>query len=291
MEPERVFNLPGGVRAPDVPPEPRGAGRVLRIGYVGRLANASKRVLDLIPLVRHLRESNLRFSLDVVGVGPDEIALRNALEPWQECIRFHGWLGRNELYHRIFPAIDCALNFSPTEGSPIAPREALTHGVVCVLSRFPGLQLEGLFIDGHNALTFPTGDTKTAAQHLISLQCEPGLLERLSTNALQAQKGKYTFHGAADAWADALNRCLAMSAKVDRNFKPKAEPAGRLEALGLPGAIADRVRWWLGREAIPLDPGDEWPHGHVPVPLGEQRQLESWAVELERQPEGARSLL
>ena len=146
---------------------------------------------------------------------------------------------------------------------------------MCVISKFPGLQLEGLFVDGHNSLTFPIGDTKTAAQHLISLQCEPGLLERLSTNAIHAQKGKYTFHGAVDAWADALNRCMAMSAKVDRNFSPKAEPAGRLAALGLPGAIADRVRWCLGWEAIPLDPGDEWPHGHVPVPLGEQRRLYS----------------
>ena len=175
------------------------------------------------------------------------------------------------------------MNFSPTEGVTIAPREALIHGVVCVLSRFPGLQLEGLFVHGHNALTFPTGDTKMAAQHLISLQREPGLLERLSTNALQAQKGKYTFQGAADAWADALNRCMAMPSKVDSNFRLKAEPAGRLEAWGLPGAIADRVRWWLGREAIPLDPGAEWPHGRVPVPLGEQGRLESWAAGLESQ--------
>ena len=128
-----------------------------------------------------------------------------------------------------------------------------------------------------------------AAQHLISLQREPGLLERLSTNALRAQKGKYTYYGAADAWADALNRCMATPVKVDRNFKPNAERVGRTRAWGLPGAIADRVRWWLGREAIPLDPGDEWPHGCVPVPLGEKGRLESWAAELENRREGARS--
>jgi hypothetical protein len=192
-------------------------------------------------------------------------------------------LTRQELYERIFPKIDCLLNFSPTEGVTIAPREGLMHGVVCVISRFPGLQWERLFVHGHNALTFSTGDTKTAAQHLISLQREPRLLERLSSNAIRAQKGRYTFHGAADAWADALTRCMAMPVKVNCNFKPKVEPAGRLEALGLPGAIADRVRWWLSREAIPLDPGDEWPHGRVPVPLGGQARLESWAGELEKQ--------
>jgi hypothetical protein len=237
-------------------------------------------------LVHHLRESGLRFSLDIAGTGSEEIALKREFSLWEECIRFHGWLAREDLYERIFPKIDCLLNFSPTEGVTIAPREGLIHGVVCVISCFPGLHLEGLFVHGHNALTFPAGDTKTAAQHLISLQREPGLLQRLSSNALDAQIGKYTFRGAADAWVDALNQCMAMSVKVDRNFKPKAEPAGRLEAMGLPGVIADRVRRWLGREAVPLDPGDEWPHGRVPVPLGEQRRLESWAAALES-PESA----
>jgi len=283
MEPERVFNVPAGIRTPNGTTRPRKAGALLRIAYVGRLANADKRVFDLIPLVQHLRESKLRFSLDIVGAGPDEATLKRALEQWQESIRFHGWLSREELYERIFPEIDCVLNFSRTEGQPIAPREALIHGVVCVLSRYPGLQVEGLFVHGHNALAFPAGDIKLAARHLISLQREPGLLEWLSTNALQAQKGKYTFQGAADGWADALNRCMAMPAKVDRNFRSNAGPAGRLEAWGLPGAIADHVRWWLGREAIPLGPGDEWPHGHVPVPLGEQDRLEYWAAELESQ--------
>jgi glycosyltransferase involved in cell wall biosynthesis len=278
---DRVYNLPGGVHEPLVLPRPRVSGKVLRIGYVGRLAQADKRVLDLIPLMDHLRGSSLSFSLDIAGTGPEEDALKRALSPWQECIRFHGWLTRQELYQRIFPKIDCLLNFSPTEGVTIAPREGLIHGAVCVISQFPGLKMEGLFVHGHNALTFPTGDIEMAAQHIIALQREPGLLERLSTNALGAQKGKYSFRGAVDAWADALNRCMAMAVKVDRNIKTKPEPAGRLEALGLPGAIADRVRWWLGRKAIPLDPGDEWPHGLVPVPLDEQVRLESWATELE----------
>jgi glycosyltransferase involved in cell wall biosynthesis len=283
MEAERVFNLPAGIKTLTRIATPRKAGQVLRIGYVGRLANADKRVLDLIPLVHHLHESSFSFSLDIAGTGPEEAELKRALGPWQGSIRFHGWLTREELYERIFPEIDCVLNFSPTEGLTIAPREALIHGVVCVLSGFPGLQLEGLFVHGHNALTFPTGDIQMAAQHLISLQREPGLLEWLSTNALQAQNGKYTFEGAADAWADALDRCLAMPAKVDPNFRLKADPAGRLEAWGLPSAIADRVRWWLGRELVPLDPGSEWPHGRVPVPLGEQDRLESWAARLENQ--------
>jgi glycosyltransferase involved in cell wall biosynthesis len=281
MDSDRVYSVQGGVREPIAPPQPRVSGKVLRIAYVGRLAQSDKRVLDLIPLVRQLRESGLSFSLDIVGTGPEEIALKREFRPLEECIRFHGWLTRQGLYERIFPKIDCLLNFSPTEGVTIAPREGLIHGVVCVVSKFPGLQLEGLFVHGHNALTFTTGDITTAAQHLISLQREPGLMERLSKKALQAQKCKYTFEGAMDAWVDALDRCMSLPVKVDRKFRPEAQSAGRLEAWGLPGVVADHVRWWLGREAVALGPGDEWPHGRVPIPPGEQERLESWAAELE----------
>jgi len=41
------------------------------------------------------------------------------------------------------------------------------------------------------------------------------------------------------------------------------------------------VRQSLGREAAPLGPGDEWPHGFFPLPVGAQDQLQMWAVGLE----------
>jgi glycosyltransferase involved in cell wall biosynthesis len=281
MEADRVHELPAGVLEPLVPPRPRVPGKVLRIGYVGRLSQADKRVLDLIPLVRNLHESRLRFALDIVGTGPEEATLKAALSEFNDCVRFHGWISRKELYENVFPALDCVLNFSPTEGVTIAPREALIHGAVCVLSRFPGLQSEGLFVHGYNALLFPTGDTKTAALHLVSLHRNHGLLERLSTNAMQTQSGKYTYAGSIEAWAHALDRSVAMPVKLNQYFNFDTRPAGRLEAWGVPSVLADPFRSFFGRQAIPLDPGDEWPHGSVALPDGAQRKLEAWAGGLE----------
>ena len=70
VDSDRVHSLPGGVREPVVRPQPRVSGKVLRIGYVGRLAQADKRVLDLIPLVGRLEQANLPFILSVIGDGP-----------------------------------------------------------------------------------------------------------------------------------------------------------------------------------------------------------------------------
>ena len=210
MDGDRVFNLPGGVRAPVVPRRPRVPGEVLRIGYVGRLAQADKRVLDLIALVERLEQADLPFMLSVIGDGPDAAALKGALDTpaRRSRIRFLAWQTHEALYRDVFPQLDCLLNFSPTEGVTIAPREGLVHGVVPVLSRFPGLVAEGVFRDGHNALTFEVGNMDAAARHVIALHREPGLLARLSAAAIVSQKGRHLFEGSMKAWADAFDACL-----------------------------------------------------------------------------------
>jgi hypothetical protein len=49
----------------------------------------------------------------------------------------------------------------------------------------------------------------------------------------------------------------------------------RLERMGLPGAVADRLRSWSRRMPQPLEPGDEWPHGRFRVPPAAQDRLEA----------------
>ena len=277
MDSDRVFNLPGGVRPPVVSIRPRVPGEVLRIGYVGRLVQADKRVLDLIALVERLEQADLPFTLSVIGEGPEAAALKGALDtPARRLhVRFFAWQTYKALYRDVFPQLDCLLNFSPTEGVTIAPREGLIHGVVPVLSRFPGLVAEGVFRDGHNALTFEIGNMDAAARHVIALHREPGLLARLSAAAIVSQKGRYLFEGSMKAWADALDACLRAPSRRGRGLPVDVEPMPRLERMGLPGAVADRLRSWSKRVPQPRDPGDEWPHGRFRVPLAVQHRLEA----------------
>ena len=175
----------------------------------------------------------------------------------------------------MFPQLDCLLNFSPTEGVTIAPREGLVHGVVPVLSRFPGLVAEGVFQDGHNALTFEVGNMDAAARHVIALHRKPGLLARLSAAAIVSQKGRYLFEGSMKAWADAFDACLRAPLRCGRGLPVDDEPRPRLERMGLPGAVADRLRSWSRRMPQPREPGDEWPHGRFRVPATAQDRLEA----------------
>ena len=190
-------------------------------------------------------------------------------------IRFLAWQTHESLYRDVFPQLDCLLNFSPTEGVTIAPREGLVHGVVPVLSRFPGLVAEDVFRDGYNALTFEVANMDAAARHVIALHRDPGLLARLSAAAIVSQKGRYLFEGSMKAWADAFDACLRAPPRCGRGLPADDEPMPRLERMGLPGAVADRLRSWSRRMPQPSEPGAEWPHGRFRVPPAAQDRLEA----------------
>jgi glycosyltransferase involved in cell wall biosynthesis len=260
---ERVFNIPGGVRSPSVPVFSRSPGDVLRLGYVGRLDSWQKRIRDLIVLLELLEGSAFPYRLDVVGTGPVEAELRSRLSRLVNAgrVSFHGWLPRETLYQNIYPVLDCLVHFAHTEGVTIAPREAMTHGVVPVISRFVGLSVERHFFHEVNALTFPVGDVAAAAACVRRLFTEPRLLRRLSENAMQSQSGRYSFEGATSAWAEALDRCLVEPTRTGKLPKVPFPPDGRLTRLGVSPWMAQRVRDLLGRRHRHTDPGSEWPTG------------------------------
>jgi len=259
----RIADIPGGIHPPNDRVEPRGTNKRLRLGYVGRLEQGQKRIFDFVPLLQSLDEMGLSYSLDIAGSGPDESELSHAMERWvsERKARIHGWLDHHALYDLIYPRIDCFVHFAHTEGVTIAPREAMAHGVVPVISEFTGLRSEGQFVHEWNSLTFPVGDVTAAARQVKRLVSEPSLLQRLSTNAINSQVGKYAFAGSMDAWAEALDRC--MERPPARGAPPRLDlpPDGRLARMGLSPGAAQRVRTLLGKRHVHDDPGSEWPTG------------------------------
>jgi len=286
IEGERVVNLPIGVHPPESAVGARTVTGTLRIGYVGRLAQQDKRVLDLLQLCGELAESGLRYRLDVVGAGPEEEKLRAGLAGLvaSGTVVFHGWKERTELYGNIYPELDCIVNFSGAEGVVVTPREAMLHGVAPVLSMCLGLTSEGLLVDGVNCLTFPVGDIRAAAGALERLAKEPGLLERLSSNAMRAQSGKYLFEGAMDAWAGALDRCVSMPPVMGRPPRLPKRPGSRLAGLGLSPWMAQRLRNALGKRWVHTDPGGEWPGRSGLMTEETWREITRFAEQYETDP-------
>jgi glycosyltransferase involved in cell wall biosynthesis len=263
LESDRVLSIPSGIEPAKSSCESRPSPSTIRIGYVGRLAQSDKRALDIVPLVRRLDERALEFHLKIVGEGPEEAVIRGQLHSFVSDgrVTFHGWQTHEQLYRDIYPNLDCIVNFSPAEGVTISGREAMVHGVVPVMSRFVGMTTEGLYIHDLNSLVFPVGDIAAAAEGILRLKNEAGLINRLSMHAVSSQTGKYSYEGAIAAWTEALDRCLEQPPAIGPVPKLSLPPDGRLTRFGLSPRIAQMIRNSLGMAHLHNDPGSEWPTG------------------------------
>ncbi len=247
-----VRSIPGGVAPPR---RAREAHRgPLRIGYAGRLAQKQKRILDLPLLARELDRRGVPFTLTVAGSGEEADALRANLPHAQ----FLGWLSADELYERLYPELDVFVHFAEWEGITIAPREAMAHGAVPVMSRFTGLEAEGQFEREKNALLFPVGDIRAAADAVERLHRDRELLERLSRAARESQSGIRSEQGAIDAWADAFRAALAQPPRLGASIPQAPRDAGLLSRLRVPAPLAEVVR--RIRPFAAGSAGGEWPH-------------------------------
>lgn len=233
-----VRHIPTGVPLPLAPPRKR--ERIEQIAYIGRLDDAEKRVLDLIPLMHELSG----VTLHIAGSGPAESRLREGLRGRPAV--FHGDLSRAELYEKIYPNIDALLVFSPAEAGPIVAWEAMAHGVVPIVSDFIGRAEEGVLRDR----VFPVGDMVAAANLL-----------REPPPARVELPAAYTLPVFEQSWQDALS--MLVEAPIRRGSSAVLPPLvspGRLTRLGLGLEGMARVRRLLGHHFEHHDPGSEWPH-------------------------------
>lgn len=257
---ESIVNIPGGVRSP-LHVTQREPSLPIRLGYVGRLDLRQKRVLDLPRVLAGLRDLQVAFTCRIAGAGDAEPQLRDALAEHRLSaqVSFDGWKTLEELYGVVYPSLDVLLHFAEWEGITIAPREAMAHGVVPVISRFLGLRTEGHFRHGENSLTFRVGEIREAIAHVKRLSEDIELWRQLSARARQSEGGVWSEVGALKAWAASLARCLERpSARSNTLPKLSFAPSGRLARWFGEGA-ADRLRILRGRRSTAHEPGSEWP--------------------------------
>jgi glycosyltransferase involved in cell wall biosynthesis len=261
LPPEQVVSIAGGVHPPRREVV-RDDARPLRLGYVGRFDQPQKRVLDLPEVLAELEARGVPWSCTLVGAGPDEAELRRALEArgWAARVTCSGWASHERLYTEVYPALDVFLHAAAFEGITIAPREAMAHGAVPVVARFPGLVEEGQFVEGRTALTFDVGDTRAAADAVERLHRDRDLWGRLSQAARASQQGERSHAGALRAWAEALRGTLARPPRRAAASPVVLPPDGRLARWHVPPGLAELLRRWLRWHARAADPGSEWPH-------------------------------
>ena len=261
MDDERVESIAGGVHPPRSIAKPKSPAAPIRLLYAGRIEQPQKRARDVIPFVKWLDRNRVEFKLDICGDGPEESALAVELRSFIErgSVQMHGWVDQDQLYTHFYPQADCFVHFAAWEGVTIAPREAMAHGVVPVISEFTGLHAERQFVNDFNSLTFPVGSPEIAASHVRRLLETPQLMRRLSGAAIKSQTGRYSFDGSIDAWRDALDKCLELPPKRGGFPRVPERFHGRLTRIGIPTPIQSCMRTIFKRPVSHQSPGSEWP--------------------------------
>lgn len=263
-------------------------GRI-RLGLVSRLEQHDKRVLDLIPLCRQLREQSVEYVLDVVGDGSCFDELRSALAGniTHGRVRMHGWLSKEDIYRRIYPHLDVILLLSAYEGFPNVLPEAMVHGAVPVIAEYLGCRAEGFIEPETTGLTFAVADTEGAAACIKRLAEAPSLRERLSAQARQRADSQCSWDRSMQQWRAILEAAMSLPPMRSGSLPPlRKTSAGRLDRWRIPPRVRDSVRQFRGRWfGAAVADAEEWTfcgRDHSPEMLAEIEQL---ARELDRQPE------
>ena len=190
--------------------------RPLAIGYVGRIVQEQKRVMDFVPLVRELTDRDVPFQLEIIGDGPNRSELERQLKATgvAEHVEFTGWLSPENVKTKL-GALDVFLLLSDYEGLPVALLEAMAHGVVPVVTRIESGNTQ-LVRDGQNGFVLPVGDTASFAARLESLASDPETLATFGHAAWETSK-QYSIEKMADNYEAAFTEVAQrVSARRER---------------------------------------------------------------------------
>lgn len=176
---------------------------------VGRLTPAKGQRI-LLDACRILNEDGRRFSLVIVGAGPDDTHLRQAAEDFgiQHLVEFRGALNQNEVKACYADADAFALP-SFAEGIPVVLMEAMASGVPCVTTRITGIP--ELIQDGVDGLLVTPSDATELADALSYLMDDPELRQELAKQGRMKVMQAFDIRKNIDRLASVFHRRLGVS--------------------------------------------------------------------------------
>ena len=168
--------------------------------YVGALV-PEKGVADVVAALRSLEGFVLEgFVLLVVGSGPEQALLESLASDLGERVRFLGAVAETA---QVFAASD--LIVLPSRGGDSMPATLIEAGL-CGLPTVstPVGSIEDIVVDGQTGLIVPIGAIDQLAHALGQLRLDPGLRERLGTNARERCLTLFEIDVVALGWEHAL---------------------------------------------------------------------------------------
>ncbi len=182
-----IFLVPYGTMLQTSSGERTNVRSPVRLLYVGRIEQRQKRALDLARIASALVEAQCPFELRIVGEGScrDELEKLLAFLP-RPHVTFLGVKVGDQLTSQYRWA-DILLITSATEGLPFALLEAMSFGVVPVVTRVSGN--EDIVLDQHNGAQFDVDDVYAAATAISTFSADREFLAAASKNARDSIAG------------------------------------------------------------------------------------------------------
>lgn len=161
----------------------------LQIGYVGRMVQEQKRVMEFVPLVAELVKREVDFELHLIGDGNARLPLETELQRHglYDRVKFWGWLGSGEVA-QILLNLDVFVLLSDYEGLPVALLEAMSHALAPVVTIIESGNQE-LVQHGHNGFAVPVGDINSFADRLEHLARNREQLAKMKQAAWHTAEG------------------------------------------------------------------------------------------------------
>lgn len=185
MLPDRagdIHVLPCGVEIPTVL-ERQWQHTPVRLIYAGRIVDHIKRVMDFVPLVRHLLEQGTDFRFTILGAGPQRDALKAALDglPHAGRVSFRDSVPVAAMAS-VWREHDVFLQVSESEGTSCSMLEAMAQGCVPYVTNASS-GVTDVIASGENGVVVPVRDMEALAREVHALSVAPGRMEKLGRAA------------------------------------------------------------------------------------------------------------
>jgi glycosyltransferase involved in cell wall biosynthesis len=211
-DPVPVLMVPNGVDTEFFTPllSSRPSGLPPRLLFVGRF-QAQKNLFWLLHQLASIRrETSLKFTLDLVGDGPQRPALVASVSDLQlgDVVRLHRWEDRASLKGR-YQAADLLINPSTYEGMPNVVLEAMACGRPVLASRVPGN--DAVVVDGVTGRLYSPNDAVDFAACLAGLISQPDLRDRMGAVGRSLSISDHSWFSTTQSYLELLDETAPIS--------------------------------------------------------------------------------
>lgn len=213
---ERTTCIPNGVEILAVNNKKVLSSSSLRLVYLGRVCHQQKGVLYLPGIVKRLIDVGLKGELDIIGDGPDLEILRTHFSEMDKAItvNLHGALTNIESKKKLMEA-NILLMPSHFEGLPLVLLEAMSLGVVPIVSHLPGCT-DYVVRHGENGVLVAPGDEAGFAEAVCKLANNSSNFNNLSIAARSTIENDFTFELTAKKYAAIAQHFIALGERKHR---------------------------------------------------------------------------